>query len=160
MVTNEQLTAASEVAFFARDAPLKAVLFTKKTETPKLWLRLAEEWSGSCDFAEVRLADADGEALMEKHAVREEDLPRVVAFVNNQDGASGDVGGHRPFNYEGPTEFDTISNFLGKMAMDVSGRTFLEMSHESTEKQKIIERLQGELEREQEAVALAKVSAR
>ena len=129
----------------------------KKTETPKLWLRLAEEWGSSCTFGEVRLEQA---ALMHKHGVKEEDLPRVVAFVagndadaDGADGADG-AGGHRPFHYEGPTDFDRISTFLGDLAK--GGMSVLEIRRLADERDKDIERLKAELEREREALAVAK----
>jgi hypothetical protein len=47
----------------------------KKTETPKLWLRLAEEWSSSCVFGEVRLAE---QGLMEKHGINSEQVLSIM----------------------------------------------------------------------------------
>lgn len=49
--------------FYVQDAPLKAVLFTKKSETPGLWLRLAEAWGTKCKFGEVRHTET---SLMER----------------------------------------------------------------------------------------------
>jgi hypothetical protein len=81
----------------------------KKTETPKLWLRLAEEWGVSCVFGEVRMAE---QALMKRHGMQEDNLPRVVAFV----AADGEPHQHRAINYDGPTDFDRISDFLGDLS--------------------------------------------
>jgi len=145
---NDLLTADNEAVFFGLDKPLKAVLFTKKTETPKLWMRLAEQWGGSCVFGEIRLSE---QGLMDKHGIKEEDLPRVVAFFATEGG--GELG-HRPLSYEGPTDFDQISDFLGDLAK--GGTSFLEVRRVADEKQKEIERLQAQLERERETVGVAK----
>ena len=46
-------------------------------------------------FGEIRLAE---QGLMGKHGIKEEDLPRVVAFVATEGGGQP---GHRPLSYEG-----------------------------------------------------------
>jgi hypothetical protein len=89
--------------------------------------------------------------------VKEEDLPRVVVFVagDDQGGAgAGGGAGHRPFNYEGPTDFDRISTFLGDLAK--GGRSVLEIRKMADDQEREIERLKAELEREREALAVAK----
>ena len=45
----------------------------------------------------------------------------MVAFVAGDDQGGANAGGgagagHRPFHYEGPTDFDRISTFLGDLA--------------------------------------------
>lgn len=166
----ELLTAENEADFFSRGRPLKAVLFSmlpprfrvstpwqaltlsvplktaKKTETPKLWLRLADEWGSSCIFGEVRLSE---QRLMEKFGVKEDDLPRVMAFV-----AEGEESKHQQWPHDGPSDFDRISDFLGDLAK--GGTSFLEVRRLAEERKTEIDRLKTELEREREAVAIAK----
>ena len=74
-----------------------------------MWLRLAEEWGASCVFGEVRMAE---QGLMKRHGMQEDNLPRVVAFV----AADGEPHQHRAINYDGPTDFDRISDFLGDLS--------------------------------------------
>lgn len=91
----------------------------KKTETPKLWMRLAEQWGGSCVFGEIRLSE---QGLMDKHGIKEEDLPRVVAFFATEGG--GELG-HRPLSYEGTFRMYALNNCYNKHAMRcVLGVTF------------------------------------
>jgi hypothetical protein len=82
----------------------------------------------------------------------------VVAFVAGDDqegaGAGGGAAGHRPFHYEGPTDFDRISTFLGDLAK--GGMSVLEIRRLADDREREIERLKAELEREREALAVAK----
>ena len=74
--------------------------------------------------------------------VKEEDLPRVVVFVagDDQGGAgAGGGAGQRTFNYEGPTDFDRISTFLGDLAK--GGRSVLEIRKMADDQEREFERL-------------------
>jgi hypothetical protein len=111
-------------------------------------MRLAEEWGQAAVFGEVRHSE---QSLLVEHGVMDENLPCVMAFVA-EDG-DGEPR-HRPFVYDGPTEFDHISDFLGDLAK--GGMSFLEMRRLAEARQKQIESLRVELEREREALAVAK----
>jgi len=83
----------------------------------------------------------------------------VVAFVAGDDQGGANAGGgagagHRPFHYEGPTDFDRISTFLGDLAK--GGMSVLEIRRLADDREREIERLKAELEREREALAVAK----
>ena len=52
------------------------------------------------------------QGLMKRHGMQEDNLPRVVAFV----AADGEPHQHRAINYDGPTDFDRISDFLGDLS--------------------------------------------
>ena len=149
MACNVLLTAANEEAFFSsRETALKAVLFTKKTETPGLWLRLVESFGGTCSFGEVRLAE---HALMDKFGVSVDSLPRVVAVV----GAKGQGQDHdRRLPYEGPTDFESISAFLRDTSK--AGAGIVDLRKELSEQSREIKGLKAELEREREAVKTAR----
>ena len=104
MAHNLLLTSSNSDAFFGgREKTLKAILFTKKMETPNLWLRVAEAYNARCDFGEVRLAE---EALMKKFDLTAEVLPKIIAVR-----AAGDAA-EQPIVYEGPNDFDKICEFL------------------------------------------------
>ena len=80
----------------------KALLFTKKSETPVLWLRLAETFKASYVFGEVRHTE---EKLLQQFNVSAETLPRIVAIR--------EVGClSQTVHYDGPTNFEKISDFL------------------------------------------------
>ena len=85
---------------------LKALLFTKKAETPQLWLRVAEALNGSFSFGEVRHVEED---LLLRFGVSVDSLPRIVAIrdVNSTT---------QTVHYDGPTAFERISDFLKDIA--------------------------------------------
>jgi hypothetical protein len=76
----------------------------------------------------------------------------VVAFVAAE--GEAEEPRHRPILYDGPTDFEKLSDFLGDLSK--GGMSVLEIRKVADEKQKEIERLRGELERERETVAIAK----
>ena len=91
-------------AFFEDPAfSLKAILFTKKNDTPGLWVRLAESLGERCKFGEIRHTET---ALMGQFGVSSETLPRILAL------ARPPGGGESTLAYEGPTDFDRIGEFL------------------------------------------------
>jgi hypothetical protein len=91
---------------FLSSCPLKALLFTKKTETPQLWIRVAEALQGTYIFGEVRHVE---DALLLRFGVGTESLPRIVV-VRDVNGAS------QTLHYEGPTAFEKIAEFLRDIA--------------------------------------------
>eukprot|EP00961_Rhodomonas_salina_P008879 121351-Rhodomonas_salina.4 len=85
----------------------QAVLFTKKSETPALWTRVAASFGGKMQFGEVRLEQV---ALMQQFGMTEDALPKVVAIRVNLDNSKQKV------LYEGPNDFDKIREFLSDIA--------------------------------------------
>jgi hypothetical protein len=85
---------------------LKALLFTKKAETPQLWLRVAEALQGTFTFGAVRHEE---EALLQRFGVSPDSLPRIVVIR--------DVSGTAQIvHYDGPTAFERILEFLKDIA--------------------------------------------
>jgi hypothetical protein len=91
---------------FLGSCPLKALLFTKKTETPQLWVRVAEALRGTYIFGEVRHVE---DALLLRFGVSSESLPRIVV-VRDINGVS------QTLHYEGATAFEKIAEFLRDIA--------------------------------------------
>ena len=61
---NLLLTTSSADGFISgQERAVRAILFTKKEETPGLWLRLAEALQEICSFGEVRKGET---ALLER----------------------------------------------------------------------------------------------
>ena len=91
---------------FLNSRSSKALLFTKKAETPQLWLRVSEALEGTFNFGEVRHVE---ENLLLRFGVDAETLPRIVVVrdVNNSS---------QTIHYEGPTTFERISDFLRDIA--------------------------------------------
>eukprot|EP00282_Hemiselmis_andersenii_P036791 CAMPEP_0169445612 /NCGR_PEP_ID=MMETSP1042-20121227/10532_1 /TAXON_ID=464988 /ORGANISM="Hemiselmis andersenii, Strain CCMP1180" /LENGTH=536 /DNA_ID=CAMNT_0009557019 /DNA_START=19 /DNA_END=1626 /DNA_ORIENTATION=+ len=99
------VTSENAESFFSNtDKPLKAILFTKKTETPNLWLRVAEAQKERCIFGEIR----DGEtSLMGQFGMTEDVLPKVVAVRSST--IPGQV---ERIVYDGPNDLERICEFL------------------------------------------------
>lgn len=57
---NSLLDAKSAEGFISgQERAVRAILFTKKAETPGLWLRLAEALQETCSFGEVRHGETE-----------------------------------------------------------------------------------------------------
>eukprot|EP00960_Hanusia_phi_P066986 766519-Hanusia_phi.AAC.2 len=120
---------------------IKTILFTKKPETPSLWTRLSEAFGECCDFGEIRHTEA---ALMERFAVSPDLLPKIIAVTRDRE------GGELVTPYEGPSDFDRISEFLVETA---GGRSpALELRRELEMQKREMKSLRQELEREREAL--------
>ena len=138
----------SECFFGGRDKPLKAILFTKKMETPNLWLRVAEAYDARCDFGEVRLAE---ENLMKKFDLTVEILPKIIAVRASRDGTQETIV------YEGPNDFEKICEFL-RDAAD-GGRELIELKRQVEELTRAIRGLKAEVAQEQETTKAARAEA-
>jgi len=102
---NTILTAENTDGFLAGGKMCKAILFTKKTESPHLWLRVVATCGDLYDFGEVRVQQAE---LLDRFGLTKEILPEVVTFT-----AIGAVGGStRRRVYFGIHNFDSICTFL------------------------------------------------
>jgi len=128
-----------------RAAPARS---TKKTETPGLWLRLAESFGATCSFGEVRLSEA---GLMEKFGISVDTLPRVVAVVGEK-GAGRDKDEVLP--YEGPTDFERLSDFIRDTSR--GGLPLVALRKQLEEHRREMKGLKVELEQEREAVKVAR----
>ncbi|EKX37235.1 hypothetical protein GUITHDRAFT_116649 [Guillardia theta CCMP2712] len=140
------LVAENAEEFFSSEVHyLKPVLFTKKAETPSLWLRLSEAFGECCKFGEIRHTET---ALMERFAVSPDALPKIIAVTHDGD------GGERVIPYEGPSDFDRISEFLVETG---GGRSpALELKRELEMQKREMKSLRQELEREKEALQVAR----
>jgi hypothetical protein len=94
---------SADAFFDDTSCSLKAILFTKKQETPGLWLRLADALGEQCKFGEVRHSETE---IMDQFGVSPDTLPRILALAR-QPG-----GGECTLAYEGPTDFERIGEFL------------------------------------------------
>ena len=143
------LTSENEAGWFGgRAKPLKAILFTKKMETPNLWLRLAEAYDARCDFGEVRLAE---EALMRKFDLTSEVLPKIIAVRTSGDGTQQTIF------YEGPNDFDKICEFLRDSAD--GGRELVELKRQVEELMRETRSLKVEIAQERETTKAARAES-
>jgi hypothetical protein len=133
----------SEEFYHSTSKPLKALLFTKKTETPALWLRVAEALSDRCKFGEVRLEETQ---LMQDFAMTPEILPKVVAI------RQGGIGGKtvESIVYDGPNDFDLICQFLSD-ALD-GGPLLVELKREVETLKREARSLKAELMQKNDAL--------
>ena len=149
MAHNALLTAENAEAFFGtRDKAVKAILFTKKMETPNLWVRVAEAYHARCDFGEVRLAE---EALMKKFDLTAEVLPKIIAVRTAGDGAQ------KPIVYDGPNDFEKICEFLRDAAE--GGFELVELKRQVEELTREARGLKVEVAQEREATKAARAEA-
>jgi hypothetical protein len=149
MSHNILLTSENASCFFeAHDKVIKAVLFTKKMDTPSLWLRVAEAYAVRCDFGEVRLAE---QALMKQFGFTPEVLPKIVAVRTGSDGAQQNI------LYEGPNDFEKICDFLRDAAE--GGRELVDLKRQVDELTREARGLLAELMQEREATKAARAEA-
>ena len=127
--------------FYVQDAPLKAVLFTKKSETPGLWLRLAEAWGNKCKFGEIRHTEKD---LMERFSMMESLLPKVIVMLQTTPEDT------ETLTYEGPTDFEHISSFIGDAVQ--GGASAVELRKKLEQKDREIKSLRVELNEAKQAL--------
>ena len=149
MAPNLLLTGENSEGFFGgRDKPVKAILFTKKMETPNLWLRVAEAYDSRCDFGEVRLAE---EALMKRFDLTVEVLPKIVAVRTSGDGTQQTIV------YEGPNDFEKICEFLRDSAE--GGRELVELKRQVEELTRQARSLMAEVAQERETTKAARAES-
>eukprot|EP00286_Rhodomonas_abbreviata_P012290 CAMPEP_0181343420 /NCGR_PEP_ID=MMETSP1101-20121128/31579_1 /TAXON_ID=46948 /ORGANISM="Rhodomonas abbreviata, Strain Caron Lab Isolate" /LENGTH=413 /DNA_ID=CAMNT_0023455053 /DNA_START=200 /DNA_END=1438 /DNA_ORIENTATION=+ len=134
--------------FGQKENPTKAVLFTKKMETPALWLRVADSFAGKMQFGEVRLAEFD---LMQQFGMSTDALPKVVAIRVNYDGSKQKI------LYEGPNDFDKIREFLGDVME--GGPAVVELKRQLDSLQREAKGLKQEIAHEQERTSTARAEA-
>jgi hypothetical protein len=94
-----------------RDKPCKAILFTRKDNTPKLWLDVAAACQHTHTFGEVRVSQECAAGLMAKFHVTPEMLPKIVAVRTR-----GDDGRLLTLLYDGASNIEAICSFLGGLA--------------------------------------------
>ncbi|EKX46584.1 hypothetical protein GUITHDRAFT_137982 [Guillardia theta CCMP2712] len=98
---------------------VKAILFTRKKETPGLWIRLAEALGEEVAFGEVKDDEA---SLLSRFHIDENSLPQIVVVCPKQPEKETVV------TYEGPSDFEHILEFLstsvhgGKRALELRRR--------------------------------------
>ena len=143
------LTADNSDAFFSGNTkPVKAILFTKKMETPSLWLRVAEAHQACCDFGEVRLAE---NALMERFGLSAEVLPKILAVRMGPDGEQQTIV------YEGPNDFEKIGQFVSDAAD--GGAELVALKRQVDELTRETRGLRVEVAQEREATTAARAEA-
>jgi hypothetical protein len=86
---------------------LKAILFTKKSDTPAVWSKLFEQFGAHVLFGVVACHLAD---LVSKFGLREEELPKVLVVHPT---------GER-VTYQGVSNFDRISVFINQQILRAS----------------------------------------
>jgi tetratricopeptide (TPR) repeat protein len=94
--------------FFRGPRVLKAILFTKKAETPAVWSRLFDSLHAECLFGMVKQEHV---GLMSRCGVAEDQLPKVIVVLPS--------GLHVP--YQGPSNFHHISLFIKQQYVAASG---------------------------------------
>lgn len=130
------LDSSNEQTFFASTLrPLRAVLFTTKSEIPQLWLDLAAQQSISCSFAVVRHTE---EKLMQRFSLSPASLPRILLFSNKTDSP--------PIVYQGAIKLDSINTFIQDAVAGGTAATALR--RQLKEKEEALERTEKELRAE------------
>ena len=86
---------------------LKAILFTKKSDTPAVWSKLFEQFGAQVLFGVVGCHLVD---LVSKFGLREEELPKVLVIHPT---------GER-VTYQGVSNFDRISVFINQQILRAS----------------------------------------
>ena len=100
MAPNLLLTSENAEGWLDSDErPLKAVLFTKKSETPSLWVRVADALADQASFGEIRHTETE---LMKRFGMMENVLPKVIAI------RCGSAGAAEHIHYVGPNEVDQL----------------------------------------------------
>jgi len=94
-------------AFLRGPRMLKAILFTKKSDTPAVWSKLFEQFGAQALFGVVGCHLAD---LVSKFGLREEELPKVLVVYPT---------GER-VTYQGVSNFDRISVFINQQILRAS----------------------------------------
>jgi DNA repair exonuclease SbcCD ATPase subunit len=113
--------------------PLKAVLFTTKSEVPPLWSQLAEAQAMTTAFGVVKHVE---DALMERFELDKSDLPRICIWSSEKD---------EPVVYDGEVKLDALSSFL-KDAVH-GGDTVIAMRQQVHNAVRQVEDLEAELKR-------------
>ncbi|EKX38594.1 hypothetical protein GUITHDRAFT_154692, partial [Guillardia theta CCMP2712] len=149
MTINTLLTHANSAGFFnSKGKMLKAVLFTKKSETPNLWLRVADALSSKYDFGEVRM---DEDAILCKFGLSAEVLPKIIAVRVVEEGKAENI------LYEGPNDFEHIAEFLKDAAE--GGSQLVELKKQVEFFQREVRGLQHEVAQERETAQAAKAES-
>jgi hypothetical protein len=147
--SNVLLTSENVEAWLAgREKAIKAILFTKKSETPGLWVRVADAFATEVDFGEIRLGET---ALMQRFGMSESVLPKVVAVRHSPSGAAENI------LYEGPNELEKIGEFLQDAIG--GGTVVVELRREVETLNRELRGLRGEVVQEREAAAAARAEA-
>ena len=119
--------------------PLKAVLFTTKSDTPPLWSQLAEAQAMTTAFGVIKHTEQD---LMERFELDNSDLPRICIWSSEKD---------EPVVYDGEVKLDALSSFL-KDAVH-GGDTVIAMRQQVHNAVRQVEQLEAELKRVTEETA-------
>eukprot|EP00286_Rhodomonas_abbreviata_P020205 CAMPEP_0181299830 /NCGR_PEP_ID=MMETSP1101-20121128/6562_1 /TAXON_ID=46948 /ORGANISM="Rhodomonas abbreviata, Strain Caron Lab Isolate" /LENGTH=352 /DNA_ID=CAMNT_0023405019 /DNA_START=336 /DNA_END=1391 /DNA_ORIENTATION=- len=127
---------------YDRASPLKAVLFTKKSETPNLWVRLAEAWGSKCKFGEIRHVET---ALMERFEMNENLLPKIIVMMQSSPEET------ETLTYDGPTDFEHISAFIGDAVQGGAGA--VELRKKMEQQQRELKALRLELHEAKQAIS-------
>jgi DNA-directed RNA polymerase subunit H (RpoH/RPB5) len=104
--------------FLDRKCMLKAILFTKKVETPSLWLKLVDSFSGRVIFGEVRHSE---ETVIARFGITQDSLPKIIAF-READGTNHTVLYHGQIDFERIKEFFLTLVDGGVVALDLMGQ--------------------------------------
>ena len=88
--------------FLNRKNVLKAILFTKKVETPSLWLKLVDAFSGRFCFGEVRQTE---ESLLSRFGISQESLPKIIGVCETE-------CGNQTILYDGQIDLERIKEFF------------------------------------------------
>jgi hypothetical protein len=130
--------------FLSQKCALKAILFTKKVETPTLWLKLMEVFSGRFVFGEIRQTE---ESLLTRFCVTQDSLPKIIGIRENFERKSEIA------RYEGPIDFERIKEFFA--AFFNGGVVAVELMRQLSEVQRQNRCLEADLFKEKEATQLA-----
>eukprot|EP00960_Hanusia_phi_P068038 766752-Hanusia_phi.AAC.9 len=123
---------------------VKAILFTRKKETPGLWMRLAEALGEEIAFGEVK---DDESSLLDRFHVDENSLPQIVVVCPKHSHEEAVV------TYEGPSDFEHILDFLSVSLH--GGRRALDLRSQVDAQAKELGSLRNELQEGKEALKAA-----
>jgi hypothetical protein len=149
MAPNLLLTSENAEGWLDSDErPLKAVLFTKKSETPSLWVRVADALADQASFGEIRHTETE---LMKRFGMMENVLPKVIAI------RCGSAGAAENILYEGPNDFDKLCEFL-KDAIG-GGSVVVDLRRQVETLNREVRGLRSEVAKEREAASAARAEA-
>jgi hypothetical protein len=131
-------------AFLSQKGLLKAILFTKKVETPTLWLKLIEAFSGRYSFGEIRQTE---ESLLTRFCISYDSLPKIIGIRENIE-CKSEIA-----LYDGPIDFERIKEFFTTFLN--GGVVAVELMRQLNEVQREYRCLQTDLVKERESTQLA-----
>lgn len=102
--------------FWDEKCILKAILFTRKVQTPSLWLKIIDSFSGRLRFGEIRHTE---EVLLANFGISQDSLPKIVVSFSETDGVNHTVLYHGQIDFERIKEFFNMLIDGGTAALDL-----------------------------------------